>query len=108
MDDDGFNILVKSYGKMGIVMDSFNLFDKMKELGVKNTILAYNNFFSALIRSGRTDMAKRYYNRMLEGDIKLDMFTYNILIHGFCVSSKVNSAHRFLNDIIASGLVAQL
>ena len=58
-NDDVFNNLVKSYGKMWIVMESINLFDKMKELGMKHTILAYNNLFSALIRSGRTDMATR-------------------------------------------------
>ena len=108
MDDDGFNILVKSYGKMGIVMDFVNTFDKRKELGVKHTILAYNNFFSALIRSGRTDMAKRYYNRMLEDGLKPDMFTYNILIQGFCVLSKVDVAHRFLNDMIVSGPIRRL
>lgn len=102
-NDDVFNSLVKSYGKMGIVMESVKLFDKMKELGVKHTVLAYNNFFSALIRSGRTAMAKRYYNRMLKDGLKPDMFTYNILIRGFCVSSKVDAAQRFLNDMITSG-----
>lgn len=102
-NDDVFNSLVKSYGKMGIVMESVKIFDKMKELGVKYTVLAYNNFFSALIRSGRTDMAKRYYNRMLKDGLKPDMFTYNILIRGFCMSSKMGSAQRFLNDMITSG-----
>ena len=74
---------------MGIVMEYVKLFDKMKELGMKHTILAYNNFFSDLIRSGRTDMDKRYYNRMLEDSLNLDTLIYNILIRGFCVSSFV-------------------
>ena len=51
---------------MGIVMESVKLFDKMKGLGIEHNVLAYNNFFSDLIRSGRTDMDKWYYNRMLE------------------------------------------
>ena len=42
-NDDVFNNLVKSYGKMGIVMESVKLFDKMKGLGMKHTVLAYNN-----------------------------------------------------------------
>ena len=75
----------------------------MKEMGVKHNILAYNNFFNASIRSGRTKMAKRYYNRMFEDNLKLDMFTYKILIWGFCVSSKVDSSHRFLNYMITNG-----
>ena len=67
---------------MGIVMESVKIFDKMKELGMKHIVLEYNNLFSDFIRSGRIDMAKQYYNRMLEDSVNPNMFTYNILIHG--------------------------
>ena len=40
---------------MGIVMEYVKIFDKMKELGVKHTVLAYNSVKSWLVSIGALD-----------------------------------------------------
>ncbi|XP_011624278.1 pentatricopeptide repeat-containing protein At2g37230 isoform X3 [Amborella trichopoda] len=86
------------------VQESVKIFNKMKELGIDPTVRSYNNFFSVILKRGRTFMAKRYFNAMIRNGVSPNIYTYNILIWGFCLSTKMATANRFFSDMRERGI----
>lgn len=98
-DEDLFIVLIDSYGKAGIVQESVKIFRSMEELGVPRTIKSYDTLFKVIMRRGRYMMAKRYFNKMLAESIIPSRHTYNLMIWGFFLSSRVETANRFFEDM---------
>ncbi|XXG40292.1 hypothetical protein AAC387_Pa01g1049 [Persea americana] len=73
-DEELFLILIDSYGKAGIVQESVKIFQKMKQLGVERSIRSYDTLFK------------------------------NILIWGFFLSLRIETAYRFLDDMKNRGI----
>ncbi|XP_031483587.1 pentatricopeptide repeat-containing protein At2g37230 [Nymphaea colorata] len=104
-DEQFFIELMNSYAKAGIVQEAVKIFQKMKDLGVKRTVISYNNLFDVILKRGRTFMAKRYFNAMLRDGVTPNLVTYTVLIWGFSLSSKMETAKRFFDDMKTRGLV---
>ncbi|KAI3869515.1 hypothetical protein MKX03_033238 [Papaver bracteatum] len=98
-DEDFFIELIYSYGKSGIVQESVNMFQKMKELGVERSIKTYDALFQVILRKGREAMARRFFNAMLQDGVMPTCRTYNIMIGGFFLSEKVRTAERFFKEM---------
>ncbi|MCL7023761.1 hypothetical protein MKW94_001623 [Papaver nudicaule] len=98
-DEDFFIELIYSYGKSGIVQESVNMFQKMKELGVERSIKTYDALFQVILRKGREAMARRFFNAMLQDGVMPTCRTYNIMIGGFFLSEKVKTAGRFFKEM---------
>ncbi|KAK1266625.1 Pentatricopeptide repeat-containing protein [Acorus gramineus] len=104
--DRMFALLIDGYGRAGISQEAVKLFDKMGELGIDRTTASYDAFFKAILRSGRTAMAKRYFNRMVKDDgVAATAHTYNTLIWGFCLSKEMTTANRFFEEMRQRGIV---
>ncbi|XP_058086031.1 pentatricopeptide repeat-containing protein At1g02060, chloroplastic [Magnolia sinica] len=103
-DDRLFNSLIRSYGRAGLIQQSIKLFRKMKELGVARSVFSFNSLFSILLPRGRTHMVKKLYDEMQSTDgIAPDVYTFNILIRGFCLNSMVDEGFRFFKEMSKFG-----
>ncbi|XP_020524373.1 pentatricopeptide repeat-containing protein At2g37230 isoform X2 [Amborella trichopoda] len=107
-DERLFNMLINSYGNAGIVQESVKIFNKMKELGIDPTVRSYNNFFSVILKRGRTFMAKRVgdmenalksFNELNEKGMAPDEITYTHLIKGFVGAGRIEEALDFFREM---------
>ncbi|KAL6297144.1 hypothetical protein ACE6H2_005286 [Prunus campanulata] len=111
LDEDLFIGLIDGYGKSDkgcIIQESVKLFIKMKELGVERSLKSYEALYKAILRWGRSMMAKRYFNAMLSEGIEPTRHTYNVMIWGFLKSRKLETAKRFFEDMKSRGISPDL
>ncbi|KAA3469433.1 pentatricopeptide repeat-containing protein chloroplastic-like [Gossypium australe] len=100
LEDKFFNSLIRSYGKAGLFQESIKVFETMKSIGVSPSVVSFNNFLSILLKRGRTNMAKSVFDEMLSTyGVTPDVYTFNILIKGFCMNSMVDEGFRFFKEM---------
>ncbi|KAE9617865.1 putative tetratricopeptide-like helical domain-containing protein [Lupinus albus] len=100
VEDKFFNSLIRSYGEAGLFKESMKLFQIMKSVGVSPSVVTFNSILSILLRRGRTTMAKEVYDEMLVTyGVTPDVYTYNILIRGFCRNSMIDEGFRFFKEM---------
>ncbi|MBA0796415.1 hypothetical protein Gohar_007185 [Gossypium harknessii] len=100
LEDKFFNCLIRSYGKAGLFQESIKVFETMKSIGVSPSVVSFNNLLSILLKRGRTNMAKSVFNEMLSTyGVTPDVYTFNILIKGFCMNSMVDEGFRFFKEM---------
>lgn len=100
LEDRFFNSLIRSYGEAGLFKESIKLFQTMKSVGVSPSVVTFNSILSILLRRGRSNMAKEVYDEMLSTyGVTPDLYTYNILIRGFCKNSMVDEGFRFFKEM---------
>ncbi|PPR88694.1 hypothetical protein GOBAR_AA31988 [Gossypium barbadense] len=100
LEDKFFNSLIRSYGKAGLFQESIKVFETMKSIGVSPSVVSFNNLLSILLKRGRTNMAKSVFNEMLSTyGVTPDVYTFNILIKGFCMNSMVDEGFRFFKEM---------
>lgn len=96
--------LIAGYGDKKIPQEAVKMFKIMPEIGVERTVLTYDVFFKAILKNGRTMMAKRVFNFMVKEGVTPALSTYNVLIWGFSLSKKMETARRFFEDVKSKGL----
>ena len=102
LEDRFFNSLIRSYGEGGLFKESIKLFQTMKSIGVSPSVVTFNSILSILLRRGRTNMAKAVYDEMLSTyGVTPDVYTYNILIRGFCKNSMVDEGFHFFKEMMS-------
>ncbi|XWS32396.1 hypothetical protein CRYUN_Cryun23aG0155900 [Craigia yunnanensis] len=100
LEDKFFNSLIRSYGKAGLFQESIKVFETMKSIGVSPSVVSFNNLLSILLKRGRTNMAKSVFDEMLSTyGVTPDVYTFNILIRGFCMNSMVDEGFRFFKEM---------
>uniref|UniRef100_A0A7N0UAC8 Pentatricopeptide repeat-containing protein n=1 Tax=Kalanchoe fedtschenkoi TaxID=63787 RepID=A0A7N0UAC8_KALFE len=98
--DRFFNSLIRSYGKAGLFHESLKLFQAMKTAGVAPSVVTFNNVLTILLDKGRTNFAHKVFDEMLATyGVTPDVYTFNILIRGFCVNSMVDEAFHFFKKM---------
>ncbi|XP_060181553.1 pentatricopeptide repeat-containing protein At1g02060, chloroplastic [Lycium barbarum] len=104
LQDKYFNILIRSYGKAGLFQESLKVFKMMKSLGISPTVVTFNSLFLILLKRGRTGMVYELFDEMLKTyGAKPDLYTFNILIRGFCMNSMVDQGFRFFKEMERHG-----
>ncbi|KAG6498413.1 pentatricopeptide repeat-containing protein At2g37230-like [Zingiber officinale] len=106
--EDMFAALIDGYGRASIPQEAVKIFRRLPELGITRTVISYDAFFKAILRTGRVAMAKRFFNGMLAEGVPPALSTYNILLWGFCVSIKMETAQRFFDDMKQRGIAPTL
>ncbi|RYR72002.1 hypothetical protein Ahy_A02g006210 isoform C [Arachis hypogaea] len=102
LEDRFFNSLIRSYGEAGLFKESIKLFETMKSTGVLPSVVTFNSVLSILLRRGRTNMARAVYDEMLGTyGVTPDVYTYNILIRGFCKNSYIEEGFRFFKEMMS-------
>ncbi|GMI75826.1 hypothetical protein like AT1G02060 [Hibiscus trionum] len=100
LEDKFFNSLIRSYGESGLFQESIQVFETMKSVGVSPSVVSFNNLLSVLLKRGRTNMAKSVFDEMLSTfGVTPDVYTFNILIKGFCMNSMVDEGFRFFKEM---------
>ncbi|OMO69549.1 hypothetical protein CCACVL1_19432, partial [Corchorus capsularis] len=100
LEDRFFNSLIRSYGKAGLFQESIQVFQTMKSIGVSPSVVSFNNLLQILLRRGRTSMAKNVFDEMLSTyGVNPDVYTFNILIRGFCLNSMVDEGFRLFKEM---------
>ena len=51
------------------------------------------------------DEAVKTFNMMVEKGCSLDVFSYNILINGYCKSKKIDEAKRLFHEMSNKGII---
>ncbi|KAJ4955974.1 hypothetical protein NE237_012757 [Protea cynaroides] len=100
LQDRFFNSLIRSYGQAGLINESIKVFSTMKSLAVSPSVVTFNSLLSVLLRRGRTSMAEHLYHEMQSAPgVSPDVYTFNILIRGFCQNSMVEEGFRFFKEM---------
>ncbi|KAL3373376.1 hypothetical protein AABB24_005394 [Solanum stoloniferum] len=100
LQDRYFNTLIQSYGKAGLFQESLKVFKVMKSLGISPSVVTFNSLFSILLKRGRTGMVYELFDEMLKTfGAKPDVYTFNILIRGFCMNFMVDKGFRFFKEM---------
>ncbi|KAL2549971.1 Pentatricopeptide repeat-containing protein [Forsythia ovata] len=100
LTDKLFNSLIRSYGNAGLFNESIKVFKTMKSMGISPSTFTFNHLFFILLKKGRTGMVFELYDEMLRTyGAKPDLYTFNILIRGFCMNSRMDDAFRFFKEM---------
>ncbi|KAG8381018.1 hypothetical protein BUALT_Bualt06G0077100 [Buddleja alternifolia] len=100
LTDKFFNSLIRSYGEAGLFEESVKVFKVMKSMGISPSTVTFNNLFLILLKRGRTGVVFELYDEMLRTyGVKPDLYTFNVLIKGFCMNSSVDEAFRKFKEM---------
>ncbi|KZV15626.1 Tetratricopeptide repeat (TPR)-like superfamily protein [Dorcoceras hygrometricum] len=100
LTDKFFNSLIRSYGDAGLFQESLKVFKLMKSMGISPSAVTFNCLFLLLLERGRVRTVLDLYPEMLSTyGVNPDLYTFNILIRGFCRNSRIDEAFRFFKEI---------
>lgn len=100
LEDKHFNALIRAFGEAGLFGESLKVFKTMKSMGVSPSIITFNHLFLMLLKRGRTGVVFELYDEMLKTyGVKPDLYSFNILIRGFCKSSMVDEGFKFFKEM---------
>ncbi|XP_051143511.1 pentatricopeptide repeat-containing protein At1g02060, chloroplastic [Andrographis paniculata] len=100
LTDKFFNTLIRSYGDAGLFQESIKVFKAMKSMGISPSVVTFNSLFTILFRRGKVGMVYEVFDEMLRTfGVKPDLYTFSILIRGFCKNSMVDEAFRMFKEM---------
>lgn len=100
LEDRFFNSLIRSYAEAGLFKESMKIFHNMKCIAVLPSNVTFNSVLSILLKRGRTNMALKVYDEMLQTyGVSPDTCTFNVLIRGFCKNNMVDEGFRFFKEM---------
>lgn len=100
LEDKHFNSLIRAFGESGLFKESLKVFKTMKSIGVSPSVVTFNHLFFILFKRGRTGLVFDLFDEMLKTyGVKPDLYSFNILIGGFCKNSMVDEGFRFFKEM---------
>ncbi|KAI9072585.1 hypothetical protein K1719_045472 [Acacia pycnantha] len=80
-----FDLVVKSYSHMNLIDKAMNIVHLAKANGFMPGVLSYNAILDAVLRSTHSlKLAEDIYSEMIRNGVSPNVYTYNVLIRGFC------------------------
>ncbi|KAJ8441919.1 hypothetical protein Cgig2_020064 [Carnegiea gigantea] len=99
-----FDLMVKSYASLKMVDKGLNTIRWAKDHGFMPGVLSYNSVLDAIIRSnGPLNLALELLSEMREIGVSPNVFTYNILMRGFCGAGELGKGLGFFNEMERNG-----
>ncbi|KAK6916476.1 Pentatricopeptide repeat [Dillenia turbinata] len=99
-----FDLLVKSYSHLKMIDKAKNTIYLAKNNGFMPGVLSYNSVLDAMVRSRCSiDMAKKVFDDMVRGGITPNVFSFNILISGFCANGKLEKGLEYFDEMKRNG-----
>ncbi|XP_073121697.1 pentatricopeptide repeat-containing protein At1g02060, chloroplastic [Henckelia pumila] len=100
LTDKFFNSLIRSYGDAGLFQESLKVFKLMKAMGIPPSAVTFNCLFLILLKCGRMRTVLNLYPEMLSTyGVRPDLYTFNILIRGFCRNLMIDEAFRIFKEM---------
>lgn len=99
-----FTIMIKYYGKAGLVDEATNTLVYMKKNGVQPNVQTYNNLMHAFLKHGHLEIALGIYEQMLSAGVSPNEYTVNFLTDGFCNAGRLEEANKFVNKAPVSNI----
>ncbi|GLJ28503.1 hypothetical protein SUGI_0560840 [Cryptomeria japonica] len=98
------NILMKNFGRTGMVEEAWDIWHAMKENGIKPEIFTYNCLIDALVNGDCVERAERILEMMIEEGrvgcrVGPDVVTYNMIIKGVCKAGRLEAAMDYLRQM---------
>ncbi|KAI3525400.1 hypothetical protein L1887_04165 [Cichorium endivia] len=98
------DLLVKSYSNLKLVKRGLNTIHLAISHGFMPGVLSYNSVLDAIIRSSEPmKLAEEMYLNMIRIGVSPNVFTYNILIRGFCGVRELEKGLVFFNEMQKNG-----
>ncbi|XP_071700704.1 uncharacterized protein [Rutidosis leptorrhynchoides] len=94
-----FDAMFKMYAQMKKFRNATDTFCRMKEYGFVPTVESCNLYMSSLLSFNRSDIMLWFYKEMLKSRIKVNVFTHNMLINGFCQLGKLENALQVFDEM---------
>ncbi|KAK7829886.1 pentatricopeptide repeat-containing protein [Quercus suber] len=89
-----------------ILEEAFDVFDRLRGVGVCPSIATWNSALLGCLKVGRTDLVWKLYKEMVQSSVvaKVDVETVGYLIRVFCEDKKVSKGYELLRQVLEDGL----
>ncbi|XVF70142.1 hypothetical protein PTKIN_Ptkin11bG0138400 [Pterospermum kingtungense] len=101
VNETTFRVLLSRYAAAHKVEDAMGVFNRRKEFGIKDDLVAFQLLLMCLCRYKHVEVAETLYQSKRR-EFGYDIKTMNIVLNGWCVLGNVHEAKRFWKDILDS------
>ncbi|KAF5202935.1 Pentatricopeptide repeat-containing protein [Thalictrum thalictroides] len=99
-----FDLLVKSYANLNRIKDALVTINLAKSSGFMPGVLSYNSVLDVMFKSKDwVYKAEEFYGELIKSQISPNVFTFNVMIQGFCREKKLDKALGFYNEMEKMG-----
>ncbi|KAK4784595.1 hypothetical protein SAY86_018963 [Trapa natans] len=99
-----FDLVVKSYSHLNMTDRALKFVGRVKSHGFMPGVLSYNSILDAMIRSKKpVKMVEEVFGEMTKTGISPNVFTYNILMRGFCCAGNLEMGLHFFQEMEKKG-----
>ncbi|MCO5561982.1 hypothetical protein L7F22_015608 [Adiantum nelumboides] len=98
-----FAIIIKSYGKAGLLEHCWRKFAEADLLGVKPDARMYTSLLWVLFNAGKVSKAKQLVYRMEDRKVEFDLHTWFTIIQGLCKNKMLADAQKVFDRMMPSG-----
>ncbi|XP_021740235.1 putative pentatricopeptide repeat-containing protein At3g15200 isoform X2 [Chenopodium quinoa] len=101
MNERSYGIVVHRYAAAHRIDDAIEFFDKRRQFGLPNDLIAFQTLLMSLCRYKHVEAAEFLFHSK-KCEFQYDIKTWNIILNGWCVLGSLRETKRFWNDIIRS------
>ncbi|CAN4088910.1 unnamed protein product [Withania somnifera] len=102
------NILVYALCKKGFLEEAKNLFHKLLNKnydGGSSDLITSTIMMDGCFKNGDADQALAFWERMLKERTQVDKVSYNVVVHGLCLSHDMGTAYKYCCEMLKLGFV---
>ncbi|CAN1192378.1 Pentatricopeptide repeat-containing protein At5g39710 [Linum perenne] len=98
------DLVVKSYSGLNLIDKARNIVDLAKADGFMPGVLSYNAILDSIIRSRKPfRLVEEVYKEMVASKVSLNVYSYNILIRGFCRVGNLEMGLKLFEEMEKKG-----
>ncbi|KAA8541902.1 hypothetical protein F0562_023054 [Nyssa sinensis] len=108
---EALDAIIRAYSDSGLVDKALELYSlAVKTYNFVPIVFACNSLLNALIKDGRTEIARRIYDEMVERDDGsengcVDNYSTCIMVRGLCNEGKVEEGRKLIEDMWGKGCI---
>merc|ERR1719161_1547752 len=87
-----YSSLIKGFAQMRDTAGAMEMYEMMKEEGVKMNTICFNSLIDSCARVGAMDQAAKLLEDMTDLGVDLDLITYSTIIKGYCIKGDLEQA----------------
>ncbi len=91
--------LARCYGSAGLLEKAIEALNRLKDVGCKPSVAAYNSLIDALAKAGFRQKALAVYKVMGQSRLQPDTYTFNILMHAFKNTKDLDSVCKLFEEM---------